>query len=277
MKYVPLREVQHEDGLSVSPTRLQQFKRVAECRSYFEVQFARHGIPEVLVTDNGTQFSSSEFVTFAKTWGFEHNTSSLQYLQANGKVENSIKVCKALLRKARAHKEDPILALLDWRNTTSKCIGTSLVQHLMGRRTWTLLPTHTKLLEPKVYHQTRDKLAKQKAIQKEPYNTKNRLLMPLQPDQAIRMKLPGDMKWSLGSCVKTLPNHSYEVDVSGHRCCQNRCQLRTTAEIPPSPSLEDNSSHHPPQATKPPSASQNTELIIDHNKPAAVTSQPAVQ
>ena len=195
----------------------------------FKVQSARHGIPEVLVTDNGTQFSSSEFVTFAKTWGIEHNTSSLQYPQSNGKVENSIKVCKALLRKARAHKQDPILALLDCRNTTSKCIGTSLVQRLKGRRTWTLLPTHTKLLEPKVYHQTRDKLAKQKAIQKEPCNTKNRLLMPLQSDQAIRIKLPGNTKWSLGSCAKTLPNHSYEVEVAGRRCCQNRCHPRTTA------------------------------------------------
>ena len=81
----------------------------------FKVQFARHGIPEVLVTDNGTQFSSSEFATFAKTWGFEHITSSPRYPQSNGKAENSVKVCKALLKKARADKQDPLLALLDWR------------------------------------------------------------------------------------------------------------------------------------------------------------------
>ena len=34
--------------------------------------FARFGIPEVLVTDNGTQFSSAEFSVFARTWGFDH-------------------------------------------------------------------------------------------------------------------------------------------------------------------------------------------------------------
>ena len=33
----------------------------------FKVHFARHWIPEVLVKDNGTQFSSSEFATFSKT------------------------------------------------------------------------------------------------------------------------------------------------------------------------------------------------------------------
>ena len=176
----------------------------------FKVQFARHGIPEVLVTDNGTQFSSSEFATFAKAWGFQHIISSPRYPQSNGKAENSVKVCKALLKKARADKQDPLLALLDWRNTPSECMGTSPVQRLMGRRTRTLLPTHTKLLQPKVDHQTRDKLEKQKAIQKERYNAKSRPLAPLQPDQAIRMKLPGDTKWSLGSCVNALPNRSYE-------------------------------------------------------------------
>ena len=147
----------------------------------------------------------------------------------------------------------------------------------MGRRTQTLLPIHTTLLEPKVDHHTRDRLTKQKAFQKEHYNTKGRPLMPLQPDQAIRMKLPGDTKWSLGSCVKTLLNHSYEEEVSGHRCHHNRRHLRITAEIPQSPSLEEDSSHNVLQTTKPPSASQNAELIIDHNQPTVVTSQPAVQ
>ena len=33
-----------------------------------KVQFARHGIPDVLITDNGTQFSASEFAKFAEAW-----------------------------------------------------------------------------------------------------------------------------------------------------------------------------------------------------------------
>ena len=82
-----------------------------------KVQFARHGIPEVLVTDNRTQFSSSEFANFAETWRFERKTSSPRYPQSNGKAENAVKVCKALLKKARADNKDPLLAFLDWRNT----------------------------------------------------------------------------------------------------------------------------------------------------------------
>ena len=37
--------------------------------------FARFGIPDCLVTDNGPQFSAAEFSVFAKTWMFKHRTS----------------------------------------------------------------------------------------------------------------------------------------------------------------------------------------------------------
>ena len=38
--------------------------------------FARHGIPELLITDNEAQFSSIRFQKFCKTWNFAHRTSS---------------------------------------------------------------------------------------------------------------------------------------------------------------------------------------------------------
>ena len=38
--------------------------------------FASFGNPEVLVTNNGAQFSSAEFSIFAQTWGFDHVRSS---------------------------------------------------------------------------------------------------------------------------------------------------------------------------------------------------------
>ena len=39
-------------------------------------QFARHGIPDVLISDNGPQYSSDEFRQFASHWEFKHITSS---------------------------------------------------------------------------------------------------------------------------------------------------------------------------------------------------------
>ena len=91
------------------------------------------------------------------------------------------------------------------------------------------------------------------------------------------MKLPGDTKWSLGSCVKILPNRSYEVEVAGRRYRRNRRHLRTTAGTPPPLSVEQDLPHNHPQTTKPSRANHDTELAIDHDQPAIVTSQPAVQ
>ena len=49
------------------------------------VLFARYGIPNVLVTDNGPQFAATEFATFTNKWGFQHVTSSPRYPQSNGR------------------------------------------------------------------------------------------------------------------------------------------------------------------------------------------------
>ena len=39
------------------------------------VMFARYGVSDVLMSDNGPQFAASEFSKFARRWGFEHVTS----------------------------------------------------------------------------------------------------------------------------------------------------------------------------------------------------------
>ncbi|XP_062544588.1 uncharacterized protein K02A2.6-like isoform X2 [Armigeres subalbatus] len=50
--------------------------------------FATHGIPRVLYTDNGPQYSASEFATFSKEWSFDHITSSPHFPRSNGLAES---------------------------------------------------------------------------------------------------------------------------------------------------------------------------------------------
>ena len=54
-----------------------------------KTMFVRFGIPDILVTDNGPQFSSKEFQVFAKSWSFNHVTTSPRYSQSDGKAENA--------------------------------------------------------------------------------------------------------------------------------------------------------------------------------------------
>ena len=60
----------------------------------FKQYFARHGIPEMLYTDNGPEFASKEFSVFAKNYQFQHVTSSPRFPQSNGLVERTIQTVK---------------------------------------------------------------------------------------------------------------------------------------------------------------------------------------
>ena len=211
-----------------------------------KVQFARHGIPSVMMTDNGPEFASQEFKKFVKEWKMEHITSSPRYPQSNGKAENAVRTCKALFKKAREDRRDPLLALLAWRNTPSEHIGTSPVQRLMGRRTRTLLPTTQELLRPEIPPTTRERLTSLKKAQSARYNRGTKTLNELHVGDHIRMRLPGDRRWSLGQCRRVLGQRSYEVEVNGSRYRRNRRQLRSTAELPNMDTAVDDveSMHH---------------------------------
>ncbi|UYV83113.1 PLEKHD1 [Cordylochernes scorpioides] len=73
--------------------------------------FARHGIPETAVSDNGTQFGAArEFANFARQYGFTHVTSSPRFPQSNGMAEAGVKIAKLILKK----NQDPSLGLLEY-------------------------------------------------------------------------------------------------------------------------------------------------------------------
>ena len=95
--------------------------------------FARYGVPDVLISDNGPQFASVEFESFARKWGFEHVTSSPHYPQSNGKAENAVKTVKRLFSKCKENSRSEFMALLDWRNTPTEGLGSSPAQRFFGR------------------------------------------------------------------------------------------------------------------------------------------------
>ena len=99
-------------------------KEVIKC---LKRQFSRYGIPDIVVSDNGPQYSSQEFAEFSRNLSFQHTVTSPYYSQSNGKVEGSIKTVKRMMKKAAATGSDPWLCLLDYRNTPTESLQSSPV------------------------------------------------------------------------------------------------------------------------------------------------------
>ena len=74
-------------------------KKITDVIYVLRQQFARHGIPLEVVSDN-SPFGAAEFKRFAERWEFNHTTSSSRFAQRNGRAESAVKICKGLMQKA---------------------------------------------------------------------------------------------------------------------------------------------------------------------------------
>ena len=62
--------------------------------------FARFGLPETIVSDNGTSFTAKEFENVSKLLSINHLKSAPYHSRSNGLVERFIDVFKRAIKKA---------------------------------------------------------------------------------------------------------------------------------------------------------------------------------
>ena len=100
-----------------------------------KVHFARHGIPEQLFIDNGSQFSSSDFLKSSNEWDFNYRTSSLRYSQSNAKARSALKEVKKILLKCKKAGSETVLtcSVFDHSNTPPSGIQISPAQRLLNK------------------------------------------------------------------------------------------------------------------------------------------------
>ena len=112
--------------------------------------FARHGIPDSVISDNGPQFSSEAFRKCAEKLEFDHERISPGNSKANGAAEAAVKDAKKMMKRYRAEKSDPFIGLLNVRNTPSEGMWISPAYACLdGACTKTTTPTTGNLLQPK--------------------------------------------------------------------------------------------------------------------------------
>ena len=199
-----------------------------------KAHFARYGIPGVVMSDNGPQFSSERFAKFAEIWEFQHDTSSPGHSHSNGKAESAVKTAKKLMKRAELSKSEIYLSFLDPRNTPNDS-GYSPAQCLMNRRIKTLLPVTSNLLKPAISVNRHRSLCVSQQRQKSYYDKHSKDLRSLEEGDVVRMKPFHGQQWKKATVCKRLADRSYRVETSdGGAYTRNRVHLRKTTEQPTS-------------------------------------------
>ena len=200
-----------------------------EVTLHMKRQFARHGIPQKVVTDNGPQFSSRHFKQFSNLWQFEHVTSSPYHPISNGKAESAVKTAKHLAMKAQNDGQDPWLAILAYRNTPTEGMSTSPMERLTGRKARTTIPTRPSLLKPKIDESTTtEELMKRQQRQAYYYDQSAHGLPKLIQGDDVRVQpREAGTSWKPAIVVREFSPRSFEVLFeNGRTARRNRCQLR---------------------------------------------------
>ena len=163
--------------------------------------FAELGVPNVIVSDSGAQYTSAEFKDFMKQWQIEHRVSSPRNPQSNGMAERCVQTMKASLIKTMEKGEDMDLALLTYKTTPLGHRLPSPAELLNSRKYKMLLPTYivpTRLQES--YRQIMDQ---GKQIQAQLYNRNTRVLPRLEQSQKVVVQLdPGENIWTPAEIIQ---------------------------------------------------------------------------
>jgi len=199
----------HSKWLEVIPVRSTTSSSTIEV---LRDLFARFGIPEQIVTDNGVQFVSEEFQVFVRSNGIRHLTSAPYHPATNGLAERAVQTSKQALRamseSSKPVKEKLAKFLIAYRNTPHSTTGVSPAQLLLGRP----LRTPLDLVKPNLnckmvnqQHQQSIRAANEKGRQCRQFEV---------GDPVMSQDYRGDLKWRSGLVVQKTGPLMYEVKVA---------------------------------------------------------------
>ena len=181
---------------------------------------------------------------FAKSYGFEHITSSPRYPQGNALAERTVKTIKALLKKST----DPYLALLAYRATPFPCCGLSPAELLMGRQLRTDIPqVKTQMIPQWPYLRSFQQRESQYKQQQEAHYNKRHRTQPLPSipnDEQVWVKI--ETHKDLGKVISPANTpKSYMVETDSGTVRRNRQHLTVIPERTDIPAEQDQTCRGP--------------------------------
>lgn len=204
--------------------------------------FARFGLPEQLVSDNGPQFVSSEFTQFLKNNGVKHIKSAPYHPSTNGIAERFVQSFKRAMLTNESLPMEQRLAnfLLRYRTTVHATTNVTPCMLLMNRQ----LRTRLDLLRPNTEVQVTNKQADQKVTHDQ--HSRSREFMVGQRVM-VRNLRPGP-SWIPGTIVERNGPLSYVVQVKGEQVWKRHVEhLQEVGDTPvEEPTRDRDDTNQPP-------------------------------
>lgn len=167
--------------------------------------FSSQGLPEMIVSDNGSCFVSAEFKEFMSKNGIEHITSAPYHASSNGCTEGAVQTFKFMMKKAGEGSITTKVSrvLFSYRITPQSTTGLSPAEMLQGRR----LRSTLDLVHPDL----RTKVERKQCVQKKHHDRQGSERSFQVGDAVITRNFSHGPKWIPGFIAKVTGPVSYKV------------------------------------------------------------------
>ena len=176
--------------------------------------FGEHGIPEIICTDNGPQFSSHLFMEFTKEWNIDHELSSPRNPRSNGQAEFAVKIVKGLLTRAKYSGQDPYLALLAYWSTPVDSHLRSPAEMLYRRTICMTVPQRIRNKDPHA-NLDMEQLNNRAAQSTSYHDCHSQIKSPFYAGQTVSVLNDAKTLWLPATILRQADHSSYLIKVVG--------------------------------------------------------------
>lgn len=182
--------------------------------------FAKFGLAETIVTDNGSGFVSKEFELFLKKNGIKHTTSAPYHPASNGLAERAVQIVKKGLKETTGTVNTRLAKVLfAYRITPQTTTGISPSELLLGRRPRSKLD----LMKP----HTAERVEKKQSLQKAKHDATAKARKFHVGDSVYLKDFTGSRRWLAGKVKKEMGPVSFHIQLQdGQQKRYHQDQLR---------------------------------------------------